>query len=1400
MTTSSPACASLARLVAAVVALTLVPAAPARAAAGPGPVQPGFGAMSYAPGLSGHVLAARLAPADPKPPGDPELGPSSGPAPVPPPSSPPGNLPSGPPDDPPKDPGGDTRKPGDPAQKPAAEPKKPGEQPVKRYADKPIDPDATADPTRPATRPPELAGDAPAEPPPDDTLPPPKQVDAPEDFEAAAAAATEEEAPLAGPGRCARLDSAADPMRLIDAVLDGLKAQGFEVGVRSSQTNLRGTTCAVRIKGGDPGFLHYQLQLTAEEGYVFALVPTGAQEYELITRAALENEDRVVMIARVEHVRITGRYRSGDSSVRLRKVLGLEPGTLSPDGIRAQLQQLGYRARYIAEGPGQLAVEVEPGRSIRRVRVHGHIPLSRSDVQRELSINARPGALAHGTCTSPKALRGEQKPALCAPDDLACARWRDDEIARLKRFMFDKGYLRGDASFGLSCGRKNDEVDLHVYLQKGPGYRVPWRQLTVGGNMPRADQRWIKRAFWPRVRATPFPARLTRDSIEESKERAERRYAEPRDNVIQATAAPQLSLPYPQIQIDTSYEDLRPGEVPPGGKLPLQVTVDLGRGVKTSFLGNRSYSDLRLRGQMQLFKRREAPSDQAAQREAANLRAYYQSKGFLLASVRGRYEEFGTTAPGALYFQISEGPLVTIRGIDQVITRGVPPRIAADIERDFDRERKLKRRGRLTEAWVIDDLTALLQRYQDRGYLCGTASVRVAFWPEGLDRKGEHSEVDVATILRREPTAAWATRDFDEAGLRELMSRKRANLFVRITVEPGPRVFTARRDELIRYLDDPIPGDRNVDDLPVHDNGAWGSRRIFADTPLRRSGDTRPGGVALTGSLDREVEEAVVGRYRDSGYPVADAEIRWIYTDPGGTRKAVPNARRLADPDIGMCQAYTSGTAVEVEPELSVYEGKKGTFGDTLLRGNFKTRGWVLRRQFAFRTGTAYNRDQSEQTRNNIDGLGLAESVTVTPYPVGCDLDSEGDECVVHQVVEMRESKDYAMNLSGGFGFATLDPFYLFLNPKFHNMWGTGWDFEVTGHYGFNTSGVPAGVPFLGDCAGARCYERSVRGNLTRQRIFGSPLTFDIGGTYQVRLTPARGRIESAIGTLTFTYPINARWQTYFGYLIQLSNISQDVAKPAFDPSVPPGGAATIVNRRDSIVSDRTGALQFGAVYTNVDKPFNPDKGVIASADLKLASPYLGGIDWFIRADLSFQHFIPIPRTNNRLGFRYALRYGHVFPIRALGTSSAPEIWRYFGGGTTDLGIRVLLPETMLVDIETVNEGGGIQRLHYTAQGGHIRALATIALQVVSLQDFLGGKIAHSLFFDFGVLTQKWQQVQFNRDFRRSVGVNFLKWDIKFVTLALGYAILIPNAIAPGNVKPIDDRNGRFIFDVGVTF
>ncbi len=52
-------------------------------------------------------------------------------------------------------------------------------------------------------------------------------------------------------------------------------------------------------------------------------------------------------------------------------------------------------------------------------------------------------------------------------------------------------------------------------------------------------------------------------------------------------------------------------------------------------------------------------------------------------------------------------------------------------------------------------------------------------------------------------------------------------------------------------------------------------------------------------------------------------------------------------------------------------------------------------------------------------------------------------------------------------------------------------------------------------------------------------------------------------------------------------------------------------------------------------------------------------------------------------------------------------------------------------------------------------------------------------------------------DYRQSVGSNFIKYNIEYFSLALGYAILVP---AKYNVRPTDDKNGRFLFDIGITF
>jgi len=65
-----------------------------------------------------------------------------------------------------------------------------------------------------------------------------------------------------------------------------------------------------------------------------------------------------------------------------------------------------------------------------------------------------------------------------------------------------------------------------------------------------------------------------------------------------------------------------------------------------------------------------------------------------------------------------------------------------------------------------------------------------------------------------------------------------------------------------------------------------------------------------------------------------DGLVAELWSDAGRSNAA----ERLTDADIGMCEEHARDASVAVATELSVYEGRRATFGTTLVRGNFKTR------------------------------------------------------------------------------------------------------------------------------------------------------------------------------------------------------------------------------------------------------------------------------------------------------------------------------------------------------------------------------------------------------------------------------------------------------------------------------
>jgi outer membrane protein assembly factor BamA len=1279
-------------------------------------------------------------------------------------------------------------------------------------------PDAEAPPVEDDAPPveddaPPVEDDAPpvenGEPPPVDieAPPPPGSEDPP--------APTAEDEPPAE-GEC-DIANRGDPLHPVVRTLESMKAGRLEI-VACAQIYERGFRAVQAvIRGQGQDLMLYLLERLAADGFEIMLVPTGTHEVELLATAAAGSG--WVYYTGVERLSLHGSFVSGDDSARVATIIGLHSGNFFPFEYRDRLREIGYASDFFPVAAGEVVIEVRPGRSIRRVRVRGHLPLAKRDILRQLSIEAQPGALARGQCVEPEKLRGGDPPPICSARDVACLEWERDETERVDQFLFDSGYLNGSARLALVCGRDDDEADLHVLLSKGKPFKIDRRHVDVvdldAANaaadaterqpLPERDARWIRRQFIPKALGV-VRTRVTREFMDKAVEKVERAYAEPNTSLGRFWRSTD-GLPYPEVEVGTSYEELtRESELPRDRNLPLEVRVSRGAGVLTEFRpmpGSKhrtrrpsglSFSDTQLRSKVQLFNRREPATPAGAQRESANIRAYYQSKGYLFARVRGEHLDFKSL--DKLRFEIQEGPKVTIADVElrhsPMVTESVTKRINALWLDD----RELRRRGAFAESDALADIQTVLAAYNAEGYLCANVIIDIAFWEAGLDDPGTHAELDVQTLLDSGGDPKWIEQ-FDAEGLAGVLAADRADVWVRIRVDPGPRLLTGPREE-VHYLEEPIPYSRKVEGLLERDATGevqWGAPRMLRDGPLRRrKDDDEAGGVAVTPNLDREARRSVVARYHDNGYPVADAELTWSYTSPSGDRVIVDDARNLGEPRYGICLGRRDEPVVIVDPVINVYEGRRGEFGDILFRGNFKTRTWVLERELEFESGDPYSQRLIDRSAAAIESTGVAKSVTISPYPNGCHLAEKGP-CKVHQVVAIEEAKDLSMTIDYGIGIATLNPFYVFANPAFPNMFGTGWDLSLESRWGFDLSQVLEQSEL---CAGQECYERLAAANLSRRQIFATPFDLDISGRVQRRATPARGRIDTLIGSLRISRRFQD-WTFYGGYLIQLANISKDVVKPLA------GSEDGWINRGGGVASNLTGLIDTGVVLTRVDNAFNPYDGFIATMDIKLASPWFGGHDWWARLDLSWQHFIPIPGTADRLNFRYALRYGHLVPFSGPGvergtrveTETVPDVWRYYGGGTADLGLRGILPETMLVDLEEIELPYGGTLLRPRAQGGHIRALGSVAFQVTSVKDVLGGSLAHSLFYDFGILTQFWQDVRLPRDFRHSIGVNFLKFDIRIVTMALGYAILLPGRY---NVGPTDDRNGRFVFDVGVTF
>ena len=431
--------------------------------------------------------------------------------------------------------------------------------------------------------------------------------------------------------------------------------------------------------------------------------------------------------------------------------------------------------------------------------------------------------------------------------------------------------------------------------------------MTIEGAPRPEDEQWIRRQFIPRT-LWFFRTPMTRTKMDEAREEVERYYAEPERSVAQLWRRSDVA--YPEIQVSSTYDDVDPTDLPVNPNLPLTVRVDAGEGIRARFqrvsrdgldrgeagraARRPSFSRSQLTSQLQIFTRRDSPNRSTAEREAANVRAFYQRKGYLFAEVRGSLEVDEDEGVSVLNFAIYEGPKVRIKSLDIPRSPGLLDEDYTKILRAYRDEAKLRRRGHFDERSALEDLQILLAAYNDAGYLCAGARVELAFWEDGFGQPGRSASLGASELIDARNKPAW-TAQLSQKGLEGLLQRENVDLYVRLIIEAGPQLTTSS-SESIRYLEESIGGSRRVDGIPQTSQRQWGATRILRDTPLRRRGRSEPGFVPMTLDLEDEAREAIVTRYREDGYPVADAELSWQYTRKDGRTLEAQSLRELVNP------------------------------------------------------------------------------------------------------------------------------------------------------------------------------------------------------------------------------------------------------------------------------------------------------------------------------------------------------------------------------------------------------------------------------------------------------------------------------------------------------------------------
>ncbi|MBS7587964.1 outer membrane protein assembly factor BamA [Ancylobacter defluvii] len=373
--------------------------------------------------------------------------------------------------------------------------------------------------------------------------------------------------------------------------------------------------------------------------------------------------------------------------------------------------------------------------------------------------------------------------------------------------------------------------------------------------------------------------------------------------------------------------------------------------------------------------------------------------------------------------------------------------------------------------------------------------------------------------------------------------------------------------------------------------------------------------VSVTADLDRKKEGFIITYVLDEGqqYRVGTVDVvsNIKDVDPARIRSALRVAKgqvynaELVEKSVenATIEVSKSGYAfAQVKPRgdrnpeartislvFAVEEGPRVYIERIEIRGNTRTRDWVIRREFDLAEGDAYNRVLVDRAERRLRNLGFFKDVKISNEP-----GSAPDRVIL--VVQVEDQPTGEFSISGG--YSSSDGFIGEVAVSEKNFLGRGQFVRLAGTLGENVQGIDFNFtePYFLDYRVAAGFDLSYR---ETDSTSYSPYSTTTGG-----------------GTLRVGLPLTDELTLGLRYTLSQKEISIDEDDIATYGQI--SWALLEVNNDPAITS----AVGYTLSYNMLDNNIDPTNGYLLEFKQDLAG--LGGDVNYIRSTFDARWYMPV--------------------------------------------------------------------------------------------------------------------------------------------------------------------------------